>query len=140
MFRLLSTLTLLVVLNSTSWGEIILIVSKDSPLSSITTAKLKKLYFGKERFINNKPILLVDMKGEVQNAFTKIILHRSPTRYKNAWKKLIFSGLGTPPRLVSSCEELIAFLRKNPYAIGYTSTACIPENARYDFKVLTLTD
>ena len=38
------------------------------------------------------------------------------------WKRLIFTGKGTPPTSFASDEKVVAFVARTPGAIGYVST------------------
>lgn len=61
---------------------------------------------------------------------------RSPLALKTFWQKRVFSGRDTPPIEKSSDEEVVAFVRANPGAIGYVSQTASTAGV----KVLELTD
>lgn len=61
---------------------------------------------------------------------------RSPLALKTFWQKRVFSGRDTPPVEKASDEEVVAFVKANPGAIGYVSLT----SSAAGVKVLELKD
>jgi ABC-type phosphate transport system substrate-binding protein len=61
---------------------------------------------------------------------------RSALALKAFWQKRVFSGRDTPPLEKGSEEEVVAFVRANPGAVGYVATGTAVEGV----KVLPLVD
>ncbi len=54
-------------------------------------------------------------------AFAKTILNRTVQSLDTYWQQEIFSGRDVPPISRSTDDEVVAFVRSNPGAIGYVS-------------------
>jgi len=52
-------------------------------------------------------------------AFSKEKLNVFPYQLRSAWDRLVFSGTGPAPDIVSSPEEMLARVASTPGAIGY---------------------
>ncbi|GAB1342649.1 phosphate ABC transporter substrate-binding protein [Gemmatimonas sp.] len=75
------------------------------------------------KFPNGTPAQPVDLaKGSaVRAAFTKSVLGRAVAAVESYWQQQIFSGKDVPPAAKPSDDEVIAFVKANPGAIGYVS-------------------
>jgi ABC-type phosphate transport system substrate-binding protein len=54
-------------------------------------------------------------------AFAKAVLGRTVQNLDTFWQQQIFSGKDVPPANKASDDEVIAFVKSNPGAIGYVS-------------------
>jgi len=52
----------------------------------------------------------------------------TPKKLIGVWKKVIFTGLGTPPKIVSTEAEMIQYVASTKGAIGYISASTPSEN------------
>ncbi len=59
--------------------------------------------------------------GPVRDAFYRNVAGKSPAAVKAYWNQLIFSGREVPPVSKTSDEDVVAFVRSNPGALGYVS-------------------
>lgn len=50
-------------------------------------------------------------------------LGKSSQQFLNGWKKLMFTGNGTMPKLLASDQEVAAYVAQTPGAIGYITCA-----------------
>jgi ABC-type phosphate transport system substrate-binding protein len=60
--------------------------------------------------------------SESREAFTRAILGRQLSAVVSYWQQQIFSGGDSPPVEKSSDEDVLAYVRSNPKAIGYVKT------------------
>ena len=65
------------------------------------------------------------------------MLHKSVSAVKSYWQQQIFSGRGVPPTERSTDSEVLAYVRSNPNAIGYVSSAAALGGS---VKVVTVRD
>ena len=68
-------------------------------------------------------ILVVDALPDspVREAFSRAVLHRDVGAMEAYWQQQIFSGRDVPPVQKETDAKIVAFVRKNPNAIGYVS-------------------
>lgn len=59
--------------------------------------------------------------GSVRALFASEVLGKSLGTLKNYWNKRIFAGRDVPPVEKRSDEEVVAFVRSTPGAVGYVS-------------------
>jgi ABC-type phosphate transport system substrate-binding protein len=57
----------------------------------------------------------------VRASFSKAVLSRPVAAVETYWQQQIFAGKEVPPPAKSSDDEVIAFVKSNPGAIGYVS-------------------
>lgn len=67
-------------------------------------------------------------------AFAKTVLGRSVQNLDTYWQQQIFSGKDVPPANKASDDDVVAFVKSNPNAIGYVSGAA----AAAGVKVVTV--
>lgn len=54
-------------------------------------------------------------------AFAKVVLGRTVQNLESFWQQQIFSGKDVPPANKATDDDVIAFVKSNPGAIGYVS-------------------
>lgn len=64
----------------------------------------------------------------IHKAFCIQVLGVFPYQLENIWDKLLFSGMGEPPQVLESDQQIIEMVRTTPGAIGYVSS--VPKNSR----------
>lgn len=63
-------------------------------------------------------------------AFSKEVLQVFPHQLRQAWDKLVFSGLGQYPEQVASAQEMLAKVAATPGAVGYIKSNEVNQNVR----------
>jgi ABC-type phosphate transport system substrate-binding protein len=74
----------------------------------------------------------VDLAADspVRQQFSEDVLKRSVGAVKSYWQQMIFSGRDVPPPELKTDEEVLAYVLKNPGAIGYVSGTAAIGDAR----------
>ena len=64
--------------------------------------------------------------GNTHEIFVKNMIEISSTQLLKIWKSAIFTGTGTPPRILKSEEQIVDIVKNTKGAIGYidSSTTC----------------
>jgi ABC-type phosphate transport system substrate-binding protein len=68
-----------------------------------------------------------------RNEFYARAADKSAAQIKAYWSKIIFTGRGQPPPMVSNSIEVKKRIRENPAAIGYIDRALVDETVRVVF-------
>ena len=116
-------------------ADYVVIVSKDSPMSSISLDMLKKIYLGQKTSwdAGGKVMSAALSSGPAHEAFLKAVTAKTPAQFQAFWKQAIFTGSGVPPKSFSSEAELAKYVGATRGAVGYVSAA-----AAKDAKVVAV--
>ena len=105
-------------------GGYIVIVNDANSVSALTTEELSKIFFKKaQRWPNGNDVVPVDLpeSAPVREAFSTAVHGKSVGAVRAYWQQQIFSGRAVPPAERPSDEQVVAFVRATPGAIGYVS-------------------
>lgn len=118
--------------------NILIIAHSKVPEESLSRATISDIYLGKKtKWENEHTIHVVMLKeGALHEAFVKNIVGTTPAKLKNYWKKVVFTGTGTPPKIFKTEKELIEFITENEDTIGYISASTPHEHV----KVIEMTE
>jgi hypothetical protein len=72
--------------------------------------------------------------GPVHGEFVADLVGRSEHRFASYWRQMVFTGKGVPPKSFASEDDLVAFVKATPGAVGYVS----PETDVTGVKILTV--
>lgn len=133
------SLVLIVVGPVAAVAESIVIVHPESKVSVISRSELSKIFLRRLRtWADGTDALPVDQlpSGEAREEFSQRIHGRGVVTVEVYWKRMIFSGRGVPPRELADDQAVLEFVRSNPGAVGYVSSATALEGV----KRLTVTE
>ena len=100
------------------------VVNAANTTTSISKEQLSRCFMKQTNtWINGDIVLPVDQPAasEVRIDFSAAIHDRDVNAIKSYWQRQIFSGRGVPPPEKASDDEVLAFVRANPGAVGYVS-------------------
>lgn len=123
-------LTLLV---GTACADVVVVVSAQNPIQTLSRAELADIYLGRmNRFPNGDPVVPIDQRegSPTYQTFYREYLGRSPAQIKAHWSKLIFTGRGQPPRAVAHSDAVAGIVAENPHAIGYVVPGLVDDRLR----------
>ena len=115
------------------------IVNAANPGSQIKRDVLAMIYLkGRARWADGKPVAAVDQsaRSPVRATFTEQALGQDVQAVQNQWIRSIQVGQGTPPPVKSTDEDVVAFVKSNPNAIGYVSADTPLDGAVKALKVV----
>jgi ABC-type phosphate transport system substrate-binding protein len=101
-----------------------IVVNPANPVASLSAKEASDLLMNKTtRWPDNTPVKPVDQSttSPVRVAFTRDIHGKKIDAVVNHWQQVIFSGRGLPPPAKTSDQDVVAYVRANPGAIGYVS-------------------
>ncbi len=115
-------------------GGYVVIVNESNSILALTTQELSKIFFKKaQRWPDGNDVVPVDLPegAAVREAFSAAVHGKSVNAVRAYWQQQIFSGRAVPPTEKASDEQVVAFVRTTPGAIGYVSGgATIPPGVR----------
>lgn len=114
-------------------AEVVVVVSADNPVESLSRAALRDIYLGRlNRFPNGDAVVPIDQRegSPAHDEFYSRYLGQSPAQIKAHWSKLIFTGRGQPPRAMPGDDAAAELVAENPNAIGYLDDSRVDERLR----------
>ena len=114
-----------------------LVVNEKNSVSSLSQTEVSAMLLKKSaRWPDGTRVTAVDQVGgsEVRDAMSRQIHGRTSAAVRSYWQQQIFSGRDVPPVEKNSDEQVLAFVRANPGAIGYVS----PSASTAGVKVLVV--
>jgi ABC-type phosphate transport system substrate-binding protein len=109
-------------------AEMVAVVSARNPVTTLSKNQVVDIFLGKAgRFPDGSQAMPIDqVEGSVaRDEFYLKFAGKSPAQLKAHWSKIIFTGRGQPPRVVSNSIEMKKFLNENPNAIGYIEQSAV---------------
>lgn len=100
------------------------IVNSANATTDIPAAVAGKIFLKEAtKFPNGTSATPVDLNksSAVRAAFSKAVIGRPVSAVESFWQQQIFSGKDVPPTTKSTDDEVIAFVKATPGAIGYVS-------------------
>lgn len=117
-------------------GDYVVIVNKDSPLTTASSADLKRIFTGKMENIGSEKVAPVNLSldNPAAASFLSEIVGMGSADYKSYWLAQQIRGGSSAPTVKKSDTEMISYVKENAGAIGY-----VPKGSATDgVKVLTV--
>ncbi len=118
--KLLLLLALAAALPAAAEEPFKLVVHPGNPATSLPRAEVSLLFLKKvTRWPDGKVVQPVEPADErLHERFCREVHGKSPAAVQSYWNQLIFSGREVPPLEKATAEEVLAYVRANPGAIG----------------------
>lgn len=132
-FKKLALIALLSLLTNFSAAEVVVAVSQETPVTSITRDQLADIYLGRATQLPDGTKLTPLNQSESSPAYQEFYreyLGRSPAQIKAHWSRLIFTGRGQPPRSVGGDEAMAKAIASTSGAIGYLDSKYLTDSLR----------
>ena len=117
-------------LYSTGHADIVVIGHQGLP--KMTQETIQKIYTGKIITLAGTTVTPFNLTPEEpeRKLFLRNFLHQNEEEYTGYWIVRRAIGKGTPPKEISTAEELIRFITETPGALGYIDNAKINKELR----------
>ncbi|BFM16799.1 hypothetical protein R50073_29820 [Maricurvus nonylphenolicus] len=119
-----------------AWAEIAVIVHPSNTVT-LSPHTIARIFLGKQKtFSGEMKAIPLDqnINTQIYTDFSRVVLRRHPQQVKAYWAQQLFTGKGTPPRSVSSVEELKSLISQNPSFIGYIDAALVDDRVRVAYR------
>lgn len=117
-------------LYSTGHADIVVIGHQGLP--KMTQETIQRIYTGKIITLAGTTVTPFNLTPEApeRKQFLRNFLHQNEEEYTGYWIVRRAIGKGTPPKEISTAEELIRFITETPGALGYIDNAKINKELR----------
>lgn len=105
--------------------DVLVIVNEQNPVRSLSREEVARIFTKRtvrwEDWDGMPRVEPVDQQysSAVREVFTREVHGKPLSSIRTYWHRLIFSGRGAPPLQKNTDEEVMAYVRENPGAIGY---------------------
>jgi len=106
----------------------IAVVVHPSNASAIDSSAISRIFLGKlKSFDGGGQAVPINQESSTSatDEFNSKVLNKSGSQLKSYWSKLVFTGKGTPPKVVANDAEVISLISANPNLIGYIDAAAV---------------
>lgn len=110
--------------------EFKIVINEANTTTTITKANLSDCFLKQAAtytWISGQSLIPIDQaaSSEIRRAFSTEIHGRDVNAVKSFWQRQIFSGKAAPPQEKASDDEVLAFVRENPGAVGYVAADAV---------------
>ena len=129
---ILLSFVLMVFASSAVAADIVLVVHRSNPISSLSAQDAKMIYLGNKKSWDNgeKITLYSQYDYAVREDFTGKVLSKSGQQFATYWKKALFTGTGRPPIEVKDDAEMKKFIAIDPRGIGYITGTALDDSVK----------
>ena len=118
-------------------AEVVVVVSSKSSVTSLTAEQTAKIFLGKVvTFPNERTAFPIDQPegSTIRDEFYSKVAHKNSSQLTAYWAKIIFTGEGRPPQLISGDVAVRKAIANNPNAIGYIDKSAVNHSVRVVLK------
>lgn len=101
-----------------------MVVNAVNPVTTLSRDEVARLFLKTTTtWPNGSPVEPVDQRSDSigRQAFCRVVLQKKLPEISSYWNQMIFSGRALPPLTKGSDDEVLAYVRANPNAIGYVA-------------------
>jgi hypothetical protein len=100
--------------------DLVLVVRADSPVTTLDSLAVRKLYFGFVVTAGERELLAMRLAGDqaMEQAFLQNVVGMSEAQYESRLLRLTLKQGRPAPKKLTSAEEIIGILSRNPSAVG----------------------
>ena len=128
------TVTLFLTMVATSvHAEVVVIVSANSPIASLTAEQTARIFLGKTTSFpdDGQAVPIDQVEGNaMRDEFYAKVIHKNSTQLSAYWAKVIFTGDGRPPVELESNVAVRRAVAKDRNAIGYIDKRYVNRSVR----------
>mgnify|MGYP000191506931 CR=1 FL=1 len=112
-------------------AEPVVIGNLSSSVKSLTLDEVRALYLGQTRTLRDAgSVDLADRQSDsaIFREFYEKVTEKDSRQIKALWAKLGFMGKAKPPKVFDSDEDIKAWIKKHPNAIGYIEKSSLDKS------------
>ncbi len=131
--RLLVGLALLSLPSLVTAGDFVLVAHPSVKTTSVPRSQAARYFLRQATtWPEGEHVKPVDQvrTASVRQDFTRVVLKRTLAEVESFWTQAIFSGRAVPPPQKKNDDEVLAYVRDTPGAIGYVSASASLEGVK----------
>jgi len=110
-----------------------IIVNKENKIASLSTDDLQRIFLGKKTLWESGTRIVPVMpeeEGPAGTAFLSGTMQKSVSQFRTYWKRLLFSGGGTVPKVFRTSGQILDFVARQPGGIGVIEASAVDDRVR----------
>lgn len=110
-----------------------IVVNKDNKLAALSTDDLQRIFLGKKTLWESGTRIVPAMPEEESAAggvFLSGTMQKSVSQFRTYWKRLLFSGGGTVPKVFRTSGQILDFVARQPGGIGVVEASAVDDRVR----------
>lgn len=114
-------------------ASVVVIVSKDSSVSSLTQSEVKQLFLKQNKYFPGGNVALpLDQRPtqKIKRSFYQSVARMNSSQWLAYWSKLVFTGKMNPPRLLGDDQDVLKLVASDPQFIGYIDSTSLNEHVK----------
>ena len=114
-------------------ADVVAVVSSTSAVSTLSKAQLTDIFLGNGyRFPNGTPAIPIDQAegSPARDEFYVKYAGKLPAQIKAHWAKMIFTGRGQPPKVVSTDAAIKKLIAANPQVVSYIERGAVDSTVK----------
>nr|WP_255555366.1 hypothetical protein [Enterovibrio paralichthyis] len=122
---------------SPSHAELVVVVSKDNPISQLSSRQLIDLYMGRyNAYPDGRAASTTDLPEDspLREAFYKKLVGKSVAQVNAYWARLLFAGKSEPPMTNESSQDVIKYIMNNTNGIGYLNESELVDGLKVVYR------
>lgn len=108
---------------TSAYADMAVIVNAKNPIKTLTEDEVRQIFLGRMRLFpaTQRNIDPVDQDASLPgfNHFYQVVANLTPTALQRLRAMYLFSGKGLLPKMLPNEADVLAFVARNPDAIGY---------------------
>lgn len=112
--------------------DIVIIANKDVMQDTLTQEDIVNAFLGKKtKWDNQIPLTVVLNRSEDAHLILlKKYIRRTPSQFKNVWRRLVFTGEGKYPISYPNSSQVVQHVAKKSGAISYVSIGDVTDEVK----------
>ncbi len=108
-------------------AELVVIVNPKSGAGTMSNSQIAQFFLGGS--VTFVPIEQTD-SSPLRAEFCKKVLGKEPNQVQAVWARIVFTGKGSPPKIMKSSEEVKKAVIENMNAIGYIEKSAADDSVK----------
>ncbi len=118
--------------SSSHAAEAVVIANSEVAETTVSSSTLKSIFLGKKKKWNDdsKVVLVALRGGDTADSFLKSQVGKTAKQFTTYWKKMVFTGKGSMPKLFDNEAELVNYVKNTRGAIGFVKAGTATDGAK----------
>jgi len=128
-----ATLALVLVRSASPAEDYQVVVHRAKPITAMTRARLSDIFLGNTtEWEDGSRILLVEQleTSPVRQDFSRHVHRRAASAVRSYWLQRMYAGRAVPPVEKATDEDVIAYVKSHPGAIGYVNSSASTDTVK----------